>query len=246
MRAFRLIPALAATMILLTSTGSAIAAKGDNLRAEVAKPGPAPAASEPISGKVVESMDSGGYTYVLLKEDGRKTWVAVPSMKVKTGEDMVFQPGNRMMNFNSKTLNRTFDSIIFSPGPLTLPGTKADKVKTKAAVPAQKVAKVEMAAGKNAQTVEACYKNTDSLNGKQVTVRGKVVKVSLMIMGVNWVHIQDGTGDASKGTHNLVVTTEDKPEKDDVVTATGTLAKDKDFGYGYKYDVIVEKAKITK
>ena len=69
-----------------------------------------------ISGKVVETMDSGGYTYVRVEEKGEKTWVAVPTTKVKVGDAVTFQPGMEMKNFQSKTLNRTFDRIIFSGG----------------------------------------------------------------------------------------------------------------------------------
>jgi hypothetical protein len=71
----------------------------------------------PLSGKVIETMDSGGYTYVCLEKDGKKTWLAVPQMKVVKGSEMSFQPGVEMSNFKSKTLNRTFESIIFSGGP---------------------------------------------------------------------------------------------------------------------------------
>ncbi len=70
-----------------------------------------------LSGKVVETMNSGGYTYVCLEKNGKKTWVAVPQMKVTVGQEMSFQPGQEMRNFTSKSLNRTFDSIIFSGGP---------------------------------------------------------------------------------------------------------------------------------
>jgi hypothetical protein len=76
-------------------------------------------------------------------------------------------------------------------------------------------------------------------------VRGKVVKVSPNIMKVNFVHIQDGSGDAKAGTHNLVVTTDDLPKVGDIVTVTGKVAANKDFGYGYKYEVILEEAKIA-
>lgn len=69
-----------------------------------------------ISGKVVESMDGGGYTYICLEKDGKKTWAAIPSDDVKVGSEMSIRPGNEMSNFSSKTLNRTFDKIIFSPG----------------------------------------------------------------------------------------------------------------------------------
>jgi len=69
-----------------------------------------------LTGKVVETMNSGGYTYVSVENSGKKTWVAVPATAVKVGQVVVCQPGMEMRNFTSKTLNRTFDSIIFSGG----------------------------------------------------------------------------------------------------------------------------------
>jgi hypothetical protein len=86
------------------------------------------------------------------------------------------------------------------------------------------------------------YKNKDSLDKQQVTVKGKVVKVSSGIMDRNWVHIQDGSGNARAKNNDLTVTTsEDTPEVGKTVTATGTIAKGKDFGSGYYYDVIMEQ-----
>ena len=81
--------------------------------------------------------------------------------------------------------------------------------------------------------------------GSQVVVRGKVVKLSKNIMDKNWLHIEDGSG--ASGANSLVVlTTDDNAAIGDVVTATGTITPDKDFGYGYKYDVIMEQADIKK
>jgi hypothetical protein len=77
---------------------------------------PAAQVGKPLSGKVVETMNSGGYTYVALEKDGKKTWVALPDSKVKVGQEITCQPGMEMTNFTSKTLNRTFPSIIFSGG----------------------------------------------------------------------------------------------------------------------------------
>ncbi len=74
------------------------------------------ATSGVISGKVVETMDVSGYTYVCLEKNGKKTWVAAPKMKVKKGQTMSFKPGMEMVNFESKTLNRKFDRIIFTDG----------------------------------------------------------------------------------------------------------------------------------
>lgn len=79
-------------------------------------PVPVPAANL-ISGTVVETADAGGYTYICLEKDGARTWAAVPPMKVSVGQEMALTPGVTMNNFVSKSLNRTFDKILFSNGP---------------------------------------------------------------------------------------------------------------------------------
>jgi hypothetical protein len=97
-----------------------------------------------------------------------------------------------------------------------------------------------------AKAVGDLYKERAELNGKPVTVHGKVVKVNNMIMDRNWVHVRDGSGDAAAATNDLTVTTQDTAEPGDLVTVTGTLVVDQDFGSGYKYPLLVEKATITK
>jgi len=82
------------------------------------------------------------------------------------------------------------------------------------------------------------------LKNKDVVVRGKVVKFLGGIMGKNWMHLQDGTGSAEKGDNDITVTTDEKVSVGDVVTVKGTLAADKDFGAGYRYEVIIENAKV--
>jgi len=105
---------------------------------------------------------------------------------------------------------------------------------------------VPKAKGANASTVEGAFVNSAKLDKQKVVIRGKVVKVSNGIMGKNWVHLQDGTGSAAKGTHDLVCTTKDKVAVGDVVTVSGTLAKDRDFGSGYRYSTIIEDASFKK
>ncbi len=77
-----------------------------------------------LAGKVVETMNAGGYTYLCLEKDGKRGWTAVPIMDVKVGDEISLMPGAEMGPFTSKTLNRTFDKIIFSGGPVTQPGTE--------------------------------------------------------------------------------------------------------------------------
>jgi hypothetical protein len=73
-------------------------------------------ASTDLTGKVIETMDSGGYTYAQIENNGKKTWVAVPRTKIEKGSTVTFLPGAPMMNFTSKSLGKTFDTIIFSTG----------------------------------------------------------------------------------------------------------------------------------
>lgn len=106
--------------------------------------------------------------------------------------------------------------------------------------------KVAKASGANAYTVADIFSKAAVLNGKKVKIKGQVVKFSPQIMGKNWLHLQDGTGDPVKNTHDLVVTSAGKAEKGDIVTVEGVLAANKDFGAGYKYAVIVEDVAITR
>lgn len=68
--------------------------------------------------KVTQTMNSGGYTYVEAADDkGQKVWLALPEMKVAVGDAIEYpKDAMPMTNFKSKTLNRTFDKILFVPG----------------------------------------------------------------------------------------------------------------------------------
>ena len=48
-----------------------------------------------LSGKVVETMDGGRYTYVCLEKNDKKIWVAVYKMTIVVGQNMSFKPGIR-------------------------------------------------------------------------------------------------------------------------------------------------------
>lgn len=209
-----------------------------------------------LTGKVVETMDSGGYTYVNIEKDSKKTWVAIPKTEVKVGQEISFRPGGPVMyDFPSKTLGRTFKTIVFTSG---IVGGAKKKAKASAsevmpsdsthsaAVPDKKIEKinVEKADDPNAYTVAELYAKRSELDTKSIVLNGQVVKVGMAIMGKNWIHIQDGSGSASDGTDDIIVTTQDIPSVGAVVTAKGILYKDKDFGSGYKYSVIVEEASI--
>ncbi|CAK8717830.1 DNA-binding protein [Candidatus Electronema halotolerans] len=246
----------AALLLALLLTGPALA-EDTNKDAPAAAP-----AQQAVQGKVLESLSGAGYTYLLIENGQDKTWAAIPESKVEVGQQVALQPGMVMQSFESKALGKTFDQIIFSPGladaAAAAQGRETDAPvddetlallsggSSRAVVPANDELKVEKAEGENGRTVEQCFAEAGQLNGKTVRVRGKVVKFSPEIMGKNWIHLQDGSGDPMKNTHDLVVTTAETVDKDAVIVVEGVLSKDKDFGAGYRYDAIIEDAKISK
>ena len=99
------------------------------------------------------------------------------------------------------------------------------------------------AAKPNLKTVAALNLNKATLAGQTISASGKVVKVNNGIMGRNFVHVQDGTGDASN--NNLIVTSKQTAKVGDMVTVSGVVAVNRDFGSGYSYPLLLEDASIT-
>ena len=64
-------------------------------------------------GKILSSLDAGMYTYIELTENGKTIWIAAPTIQVKKGDTIRFSEGAVMSNYYSKSLNRTFESVIF-------------------------------------------------------------------------------------------------------------------------------------
>ena len=216
---------LVVTVLMLTAVGISVAL----------------AEEEVIRGTVAETMNSGGYTYVLLDRKGEKEWFAVPESLVRLGDEIQLMPGVQMGSYSSPTLKRTFDKITFSGGIngmlKRVVTTAEDKVDAKETV------KISKAEGANAYTVAEIFEKKDSLTGKKVVVRGKVVKSS-QYEGLQWLRIIDGSGSSKRGDHKLVVTTAQNADKDDIVSATGTVTAGKSFG-ALTYEVILEDAQLA-
>lgn len=214
----------------------------------------APAAPvETVTGTVVETMNSGGYTYIRLQTDQKDVWIAATEMPVTTGESLTAPLEMPMANFHSNTLNRDFAMIYF----VTQVARAGQALQAASGSPAAPVA--PMPVSSHAPTTATVQPNAPpagglsiaetwakraSLAGKPVTIRGTVVKVNNSIMGSNWLHLQDGSGKAADGTNDLTVTTDAVVKAGDVVTVSGTLAVKKDFGSGYSYEAILERATI--
>lgn len=230
-------------LVIFTACNNATVKKTDN------KPGSqTQAASTADQHKVVakDILQTSGYTYLLLTEGGKEYWAAVSRFEAEKGKTYYYKSGMEMQNFKSKELNRTFDSIQFiqdfSDQPI--PEKKAVALTTKGRQSLDKVEGIKVAPISGGVKLSEIFANKGSFAGKKVKVTGQVIKFSPEIMNKNWVHIQDGT--EANGSYDLTITTLDMVEVGKVVTLEGVIAVDKDFGYGYKYDVLLEDAKVVK
>jgi len=210
--------------------------------------GETPASTSPsaalVTGEVLEIKDVDSYTYLRLKTKDVETWAAVGKAAVKKGAKVSIENVMVMKNFESKSLNKTFPTILF--GSLTV----ADKATASPHSGAAKAldttvpVNVAKAIGANARTVAEIVTKAAELKDKSVLVRGQIVKYNPQVMGRNWIHLRDGSGVAADNTHDILVTTTQQAKHGDVVTVSGVVRTDKDFGSGYAYKVLIEDATL--
>jgi hypothetical protein len=209
--------------------------------------------------KVEEVIQTSQYTYLKVSENGTENWIAVNKQEAAAGETYYYNQELEMKNFNSKELNRTFETIYFVQGlskePITADmatpagmggmGMGGDMTaKHTGKIVLEKKAGINIAPAAGSISIAQLWADKDKYSGKTIKIKGQVVKINEQVMGKNWIHIQDGSGDS--GNFDLAVTTLDGMKMDDVVTFEGTITLNKDFGAGYFYEVIMEDAKLVK
>ncbi len=204
--------------------------------------------------EVTEVVQASAYTYLKVKENSEEKWMAVTKREAQAGDVLYYDEAMQMTNFNSKDLDRTFDVIYFVNQVSTAPilnhpaahshgmggmteSAHAGKTET------GKKSTISLEKSGDELTLAQIFENKEQYSGKEVEIRGIVVKVNKEIMGKNWVHIQDGTD--SNGKYDLTITTADLAEVNDEVTFKGKITLNKDFGSGYFYEVIMEEAVLT-
>lgn len=260
------------SLVLLAAAGCDAAPESGKVPLGAAGPAPGSAAATPamagdsFSGTVLEQIPAAPYVYLRLKAASGEVWAAVNLAPVTVGQSVTVYGAILMENFASKTLNRTFPQIYFgslepvaqggaagapgseSAGGAAGPGAAAGGAMSTGTPPAvdAKVGRVDKAAGADARTIGEVWAQKGGLDGKVVTVRGVVVKYNPQVMGRNWIHLQDGSGAAAQGTHDLAVTTADAAAMGATITIRGLVRLNKDFGAGYSYPLLVEDAKILK
>ena len=193
---------------------------------------------------VKETLDTDKYTYMSVEENGEEFWVAVTKRPIEVGATYYFKNGLLKKNFFSKEYNRVFETLYLvgdlrqqPSGTAASGGSAVDQalsqMQGEATAPPTNVTPAE-----GAIQLSDLFSNRKKYEGKTVTVTGKIVKVNPMIMGRNWLHLQDGSGD----NLDLTITSDQNIPIGHVVTLEGVIALNKDFGAGYRYDIIMEEA----
>ena len=95
------------------------------------------------------------------------------------------------------------------------------------------------------KTVEQLFSQQAELSGKRIHLSGEVVKVNNGIMGKNFLHIRDGSGAETEGTHDITVTSQQTANVGDKVEIDALVTTNRDFGMGYSYAIILEEAKLS-
>ena len=211
-------------------------------------------APQRLTGTVIETVNAAGYTYVHFDSGKEKIWAAAPEFVAEVGETVTVFAPMPMRAYHSRTLDRTFELVYFASR-VEVEGAERGLEEARSGKPSRMragrgaaaeaaeldLSGIEKAAG--GKTVEELYAGKADLAGQEVLVRGRVVKFLSGIMGKNWLHLRDGTG--APGSDDLTVTTDAMVETGDKVLVRGKVAADRDFGFGYEYELIIEDAEVT-
>jgi hypothetical protein len=207
-----------------------------------------PAQASLLTGEVLEVKDVDAYTYLRLKTKDGETWAAVTKAPIKKGAQVAIANPMVIQNFESKSLKKKFEQIVF--GNVVDPNAKPVAMQQTPHIGARAadkpIAKIAKASGPNAKTVEEVISEMARLKDKPVVLRAQVVKVTSGILGKNWIHLQDGSGSAASGTNDVLITCKEIAAVGDVVTAKGTVRTDVNLGSGYNYTILIEDAELRK
>ena len=203
------------------------------------------------TGTVIETIDASGYTYVQVAVNGEDIWLAGPKTTLTKGDSVNVDTSSPMNNFHSKTLNRDFPIIYFvnsfsgdaqqSNSPTTnLPAGHQPVGDTHTTKTSNITLTKPVKRAEGGHTIAEILSNKKELSGKVIKVRGKVTKFTADIMSKNWIHIIDGSNDG-----DLTIITDQIAEAGQMIMVEGTVLLDKDFGYGYFYELLIDNAKIS-
>lgn len=193
--------------------------------------------------KVDEVLQTKKYSYLRVTEGTSNYWIAISKADVSVGETCVYTGGLKMHGFKSTELDRIFEELLLvsnisragDSGSKSLFESMAQDEPIENPTASQKIVPV-----KGAIKIGELLANPKKYEGKEIIVTGRCTKINHQIMGRNWIHIEDGSGKNKE----LTITSQDVLKPGEVGVFEGTVSLDKDFGAGYRYELILENAKL--
>jgi hypothetical protein len=191
---------------------------------------------------VKEVLNTDKYSYLRVTENGQEFWVAISRRDVEIGGHYVYTGGLMKKDFQSREFNRVFETVYLVSDFRDAHGHTHESEQAMPSSTASLEPPKNLKPAPGAIKIADLVANLKKYEGKSVKVTGKCVKVNPMIMGRNWIHLQDGSGK----NLDLTVTTTEMVQPGAILTLEGTLALNKDFGAGYRYDYLLEFAVVVK
>ncbi len=233
---------------IATPSGQTTSQGGSGIfsEAEAGEASVPPVTDEVHAVKVLEVLPTERYVYLKVIEDGREYWVATSKGHFEVGKDYFYKSGIYKRHFKSTEYNRIFEELylvssIVPADHSQMAGAQAEGVAEQAtALSSEEIRKMVEVPG--SIKIGELLANPGKYAGKEVQISGLCTKVNPNIMGRNWLHLKDG----SKDSYDFVVTSSTLVPEGHVVTMRGVVAVNKDFGAGYRYELIVENAEIVK
>lgn len=208
-----------------------------------------PSASQIHKVVVEEVLHTSKYTYLNVSEDNVMTWIAIPKKEVKKGGTYYYKGGLKKTNFKSVEYDRVFETLYLvsdvsedpSMSGMAAGGSPHGNMSAEGEdAPIEQNTKIEPVTG--GITIAELFENRKQYDGKTVRIKGRCVKLNNMIMNRNWIHLQDGS--LKDKMVDLTITTTENIPLGAIVAVEGVITLNKDFGAGYKYDIIMEDATL--
>lgn len=191
----------------------------------------------------LEILQAERYTYMKVKEKTDEFWIATIKFEPKVGNKYFYRGGLLKTDFESQEHKRVFDKIFLVTSIIDASEHPGGSGTMETEMPSNHIHAHEPADVKGAIKLSELLANKDNFKGKTVIVTGSCVKFNGGIMGKNWVHIQDGSRNNNK-VSDITITTDEFVNIGDNIAFEGKVILNKDFGAGYKYDILIENGKL--
>lgn len=181
---------------------------------------------------VEQVVDREASQLLSVRQGPWQTWIEVPAVGAKVGDYVLLGRGSARRDVTIAEIGQTVSEVVDIANVQVVDEATARQT-------------LAASAPKDAVAVQTVYAELEQRADQPIVVYGTVVKATSAV-GSIWVHIQDGTGDETAGTHDLTIQTQQSVARGQRVAFRGVLHKNVDLGFGYHYDALVQEAVLVE